>query len=68
MRLYGVGGKYVAKERRKGGGSGGMLPWEILMLNLLFDAIYWNLGQFTHKHNLPFICVIKAFIIDLHVK
>ena len=40
---------------------GGMLPWEILTLDLLLDAIWWNLGLFLHKHNLPFI-VIKALL------
>ena len=23
-------------------------------LDLLLDAIWWNLGLFSHKHNLPF--------------
>ena len=31
-----------------------MLPQEILILDLLLDAIWWNLGQFSHEHNLPF--------------
>ena len=58
MGLYGLlGGKYVSmcKACGKLGGSGGMLPWEILILDLLLDAIWWNLGLFSHKHNLPFI-------------
>ena len=33
-------------------GSGGMLSWEILVLDLLSDTIWWNLGLFLHKHNL----------------
>ena len=24
-------------------------------LDLLLDTIWWNLGLFSHKHNLPFI-------------
>ena len=49
------GGKYVSmcKACGKLGGSGGMLSWEILILDLLIDAIWWNLGLFSHKHNLP---------------
>ena len=31
-------------------GSGGMLPREILILDLSLDAIWWNLGLFSHKH------------------
>ena len=44
MRLYGLLG-----------GPGACSPLEILNLNLLFDTIWWNLGLFSHKHNLPFI-------------
>ena len=40
-------------------GVGGMLPWEILILDFLLDAIWWNLGLFSHKHNLPFIVSLK---------
>ena len=56
MRLYrflgGGGGKYVFVCKACGelGGSGGMLPWEFLMLDLLLDTIWWNLGLFSHKH------------------
>ena len=46
---------FVCKACGKLGGSGGMLPQEILILNLLLDAIWWNLGLLLHKHNLPFI-------------
>ena len=51
------GGKYVSVCKAYGtlGGSGGMIPQEILILDLLLDAIWWNLGLFLHKHNLPFI-------------
>ena len=66
MRLYGLlggggGGKYVSvcKACGKLRGSGGMLPWEILILDLLLDVIWWNLGLFSHKHNLPFIVSLK---------
>ena len=45
-----------AKQTR---GSGGMLSWEILILNLLLDAIWRNLGLFSHKHNLSFIVSLK---------
>ena len=62
MRLYGLLGesaylcaKYVAKK----GGQGGMLPREILVLDLSLDAIWWNLGLFLHKHNLSFIVSLK---------
>jgi len=59
------GGKYmyvsVCKLCGKLGGFGGMLPRESLILELLLDAIWWNLGLFSNKHNLPFY-VIKAFI------
>ena len=50
------GGKYVSvcKACGKQGGSGGMLPWENLTLDLLLDAIWWN-RTFSHKHRLPFI-------------
>ena len=64
MRLYGllegqVKRVFVCKVCGKLGGSGDMLPWEILILNLLLDAIWWNLGLFSHKHNLPFIVLLK---------
>ena len=39
---------------------------EILILNLLLDAIWRNLGLFSHKHNLPFI-VIKAFVLLIYM-
>ena len=47
MRLYGLlGGRYVSvcKACSKVGGSGGMLPREIFILDLLLDTIWWNLG------------------------
>ena len=54
---YWGGGKYISmcKACDKLGRSGGMLPWEILILDLLLDTIWWNLGLFLHKHNLPFV-------------
>ena len=64
------GGKYISmcKICGKIGGPKGMLPREILILDLLLDTIWWNLGLFLHKHNLPCMyCAIKAFIIDVHV-
>ena len=32
--------------------SGGMFPWEILILDLLLDTISWNLGLFSHTHTI----------------
>ena len=54
------GGKYVSvcKTCGKLGGSGGKLPWEILILDLLLDAVWWNRRLFSHKHNLPFIVLL----------
>ena len=48
------------------GGSKGMLPQEILILDLLLDTmdtIWWNLGHFLHKHKLPFIVTLKLLIV-----
>ena len=47
-----------------GGGGGGAStslpppppPQEILLLDLLLDTLWWNLGLFSNKHNLPFMC------------
>ena len=38
-----------------------MLPKEILILDLLLDAIWWSLGLFSRKHNLPFIASLNWF-------
>ena len=38
-----------------GGDLGACSPGEILILDLLVDATWWNLGLFSHKHNLPFM-------------
>ena len=54
----GGGGKYVS-TCGKLGGSGDMLPQKNFILDLLLDAIWWNLGLFSHKHNLPFIASLK---------
>ena len=56
----GGGGKYVSmcKACDKLGGSGGMLSWEILILDFLLDTIWRNLGPFSHKHNLP--CILSS--------
>ena len=52
MRLHGWGGGgkhiFVCKVCGKLGGSGGMLP-PLFELDLLLDAIWWNLGLFSHK-------------------
>ena len=37
-------------------GIQGHAPQEILVL---LDALWWNLGLFSHKHNLPFIVSLK---------
>ena len=51
------GDKYVSvcKACGKLGGSKDMLPLGNFDLDLLLDTIWWNLGLFSHKHNLPFI-------------
>ena len=49
----------VCKACGKLGGSGGMLPWEILILDLLLDTNWLNQGLFSHKHNLPLIVSLK---------
>ena len=69
MRLYELlagkyellAGKYVSVCKACGnlGGSGGMFPREILILDLLLDVIWWNLGLFLHKHKLPFNVSLK---------
>ena len=58
MRLYRLleGGKYVSMCK-----TCGMLSWEILILDLLLDAIWWNLELFSHKHNLPRIVSLKLY-------
>ena len=41
-------------------GSEDMLPWVILILDILLDAIWWDLDCFRTN----IYCVIKTFIID----
>jgi len=43
-----LGGKYVTacKASSKLGGSGDIFPGKILILALLLDTIWWNLGLF----------------------
>ena len=65
MDYWGGGGGKYGSMCKACGKLGCMLPWKILNLDLLLDAIWWNLGLFLHKHNLPFTV---SFIIDLHVK
>ena len=50
---------YPCEKRGKLGGSGGMFSQEILILDLLLDIIWWNLGLFLYKHKLPFIVSSK---------
>ena len=59
MGYWGGKDAYVCKACGKLGGSGGMLPREILFFDLLSDAIWWNLGLFLHKHNSTFIVSLK---------
>ena len=56
----------VCKACGKLGESRGMFSWEILILDLLLDPIWWDLGLILHTHNLPCIVseFIKAFIIE----
>ena len=68
MRLYGLLGgqeRICVQSMWQTRGSRGMLPGEILILDLLLYAIWWNLGLFSHKHNLSFMC---HYFIDLHIK
>ena len=60
MRLYGLlgGQAHICVQsmwQTRGGGLGSCSPREILILDLLVDATWWNLGLFSHKHNLPFM-------------
>ena len=50
---------FVCKACGELGKSGGMHPWEILILDLLLDAIWWNLGLFCAS----IYCVIKALYL-----
>ena len=55
IRLYRLlGGKSVSvcKMCGKLGRFGSMLPREILILELLLDAIWWDVGLFLGEHNL----------------
>ena len=65
MRLYGLlGGGQVCicvqcvQEAR---GVRGHVPPGNLILDLLLDAIWWNLGPFSYNI-IYHLCVIKAFI------
>ena len=47
IRLYGLLGgelRIHVQSMLQTRGSGGMLPWEILILDLLLDVICWNLA------------------------
>ena len=70
MRLYGLlggggggGGQASVCVRSMwqtwGEWGEGMLPREISILVLLLDTIWWNLGLFLYKYNLPFIVSLK---------
>ena len=59
MRLWIIGRASMYPCAKQTRGSGGMLSREILILNLLLDAIWRNLGLFSHKHNLSFIVSLK---------
>ena len=53
--IIGGASTYLCAKRAasQGGGFRGVLPREILILDLLLDAIWWNLGLLSHKRNLP---------------
>ena len=57
------GGKYVSvcKACDKLGGRGHAPLGNFDIGSLLLDAIWWNLGLFSHEHtcNLPFIVSLK---------
>ena len=59
MRLYGLlGGGQVCicvQSMRQTRGIWGHAPLGNFDFGPLLDAIWWNLGLFLHKHNLPFI-------------
>ena len=62
MGLYGLLGGQVyicVQSMWQTRGVRGMFPWEILILDLFLDAIWWNLGLFLHKHKLPFIVSLE---------
>ena len=54
----GGGGKhiFVCKACGKLGVSGGMLPQGNFDFGPFIRHNLWNLGQFSHKHNLPLKC------------
>ena len=55
-------GKYVyicVQSMWQTRGVRGHAPREILILDLLLDVIWWNLGLFLYEHNLPFIVSLK---------
>ena len=60
MRLYGLleGQAHICVQSiwQTRGILGHAPPGKFLILDLLLDAIWWNLGLFSHKHNLPFMC------------
>ena len=62
MRLYGLLGRQVCihvQSMWQTGGVRGHAPLEILILDVLLDTIWWNLGLFLHNHNLPFTVSLK---------
>ena len=61
MRLYGLlGGMYVfvCKACDKLWGSRGICPWEILILDLLLDANWWNMRLVCAQTYFTIYCVI----------
>ena len=38
----------------------------VLILDLLLDTIWWNVGLFLHKH-FTLYCVIKGFILLIYI-
>ena len=53
---------FVCKACGKLGGPGACSPGKILILDFLLDTIWWNLGLFSHKHNLPFIVSLMIYM------
>ena len=53
-RLYGL----------LGGGGGGGGQANICVQSMMQTRGWWNLGLFSHKHNLPFMCHSSLYIIE----
>ena len=47
-----------------GGGGGGGGQANICVQSMMQTRGWWNLGLFSHKHNLPFMCHSSLYIIE----